>query len=1109
MAPLSGIVQLYGSEISNAGIIACNEVNEAGGVLGRELELIIIDDGSLPDTAVPSAERLVFEYNCSAIIGNLLSNSRISVSNLVSEKYKIPYLNFSFYEGSISGRYFFHFAAIPNQQIDRMIPYMQKKFGSKMFFAGNNYEWPRGSIDAAKKALLNNYGEIVAEEYLPIGVSMSEINRLVKKITHSGADVFVPYFAGIDQINLLNAFTEQGLKTKMAVVMGHYDEGMVSLLSPHVRNGFYSSNTYFMSLETELNRAYLARLAKLDGINGIWPLGNGILTNFGEGTYLCVKAFAKAVNQVFSIDADAVVSALETIEVEGPQGTVTMDPFSHHASVNTYLSRCNADGIFSIIEAFGQIQPIIPERYKENQLTGINYHFMNTIPDETTSIEADIKQQKIRFRQFGSGVNDCDVNSKIIETADIVIIAVNRNGIILEANREAYRLFGYKFDELMGKSVHLLVPPNLRMRHIQLFNEFAEGSIMEISMVKRRAIQGYKKDGTFFPAEASIKKFFYNDQLIFVVTLRDISEQKKAEETLIWRATHDALTKLPNRTLIKERLNNALNRTIHSQKNIGLIFIDIDNFKLINDTYGHNIGDQLLILIADRLINTSRPGDTVARLSGDEFVILSEQIDSDEAVINIAQFTNKTIREPFNINDQEIYLSASIGMEVGHGSTHSADDMLRNADAAMYMTKDQGKDGWYLFSDKIYENLTKKIHVINGLKTAIERNEFHLVYQPIVSANSKIIKGGESLLRWKRPDGLVSPAYFIPIAESNGSIIPIGQWVFREACKTIARIQNECGKNIPYTSINVSTRQLNEEGIVAKFTDILKETGVKPENVVIEITETSLMIDVHKNIKILNELAALGIRIAVDDFGTGYSSLLQLLKMPVSLIKIDREFIDGLDKKFESRAITSAVIKMAKIINKKTIAEGVENEAQLFELQAQGCDTIQGFYFYKPMPADDYLTLLKQQISVQEDSKSPGVYTLIYVSKASDSLSQDEIKKIITSSQNKNSELCITGFLVFNNGYFLQLLEGKQEFIEDLFKKIVVDSRHSDVKVILRTFNEQRLFNDWTMGYWNMNESGVNIDFSTWQKHIFSLLDISKDAKLCYAFFEALSSKNL
>ncbi|MDH4225481.1 MAG: ABC transporter substrate-binding protein [Deltaproteobacteria bacterium] len=424
MPPLTGLVELYGSEILRAGEIACQEINDQGGVLGRPLELVVKDDGSLPETAVPAAEKLVSQ-GCSAIIGNLLSNSRIAVAYRVAEPRKIPYLNFSFYEGGIINRYFFHFAALPNQQIDHMIPAMKQKYGPKMFFAGNNYEWPRGSIDAAKQALTALGGEVAGEEYLPIGVKPDEIEKLLHQVALSGADVFVPYFAGLDQVNLLTGFTQKGLKSKMAVVMGHYDEAMASRLSPDVREGFYSSNTYFMTIPTEENRQYLQRLASMPGITGIWPHGNGILTNFGEGTYLCVKAFALAANQAGSLDRENLVDALETLSFSGPQGPIRMDPDTHHARVNSYLSRCERDGSFSIVENFGSNEPVIPERYRH----------MGTHAKAT-------QDQEIR------------IAARILDymTEGVTLIRVE-DGTVIYANPGAEIIFGFDRGKLVGKKM--------------------------------------------------------------------------------------------------------------------------------------------------------------------------------------------------------------------------------------------------------------------------------------------------------------------------------------------------------------------------------------------------------------------------------------------------------------------------------------------------------------------------------------------------------------------------------------------------------------------------------------------------------------------------------
>ncbi|MBF0153593.1 MAG: ABC transporter substrate-binding protein [Magnetococcales bacterium] len=425
MPPLTGIVGLYGPEITMACQVAAEEVNAHGGVLGRPLQLVIEDDGSLPSSAVLAAEKLLDQHGCVALVGNLLSNARIAVAYRVAEPRKRPLLNFSFYEGSIFSRYFFHLAALPNQQIDKMIPYMRDRFGPKLFFAGNNYEWPRGSIRAAKQALGPVGGESVGEEYLPLGATNDQIDALLHQVARSGAQVFVPYFAGTDQVTLLTRFSEMGLKKRMAVVMGHYDEAMASLLPPEVREGYYSSNTYFMSVPTETNRRVLARLAAQPGIHGIWPNGNGILTNFGEGAYLCVKAFAQAANQAGSLDAEALVEHLKGISVKGPQGSVSIDPTTHHARVNTYLARCNASGRFDIVASFGAVNPIIPECYSSLHLT------------RETTREEDIRLQARIMEHMTEGI--CLVRSD--------------NGVIIFTNRSFEKMFAYDKGELIGKPI--------------------------------------------------------------------------------------------------------------------------------------------------------------------------------------------------------------------------------------------------------------------------------------------------------------------------------------------------------------------------------------------------------------------------------------------------------------------------------------------------------------------------------------------------------------------------------------------------------------------------------------------------------------------------------
>ncbi len=936
---MSGVVEMYGPEIVWAAQIACAEVNERGGVLGRPLELIIEDDGSLPETAVPAALRLVEKHRCVAIIGTLLSNSRIAVASRVAEPRQVPYLNYSFYEGSIEARHFFHFAALPNQQIDPMIPYMAERFGRKMYFAGNNYEWPRGSIDAARRALLAHGGTSVGEEYHPIGVSARDLEGLLDRVERSGTDVFVPYFAGADQVELLVRFSRRGLAKRMAVVMGHYDEVMVSRLPPEVREGLYSSNTYFMSVDTPENRGYLERLATHPGVEGIWPHGNGIVTNFGEGAYVCVHAFANAANDAGSLESASLVSALERVSLRAPQGLVRMDPRTHHAYVNTFLARCRADGTFEIIERFGSNAPEIPERYRR-------------------SSSAPPTRGKATYPPPRSSLVD-----PILSVADASVIVTDRTGRILQANPAACHLFGYSEAELVGDSVHMLIPPQYRHRHVADVHEFARGEREASYMGERGEVAGYRKDGSVFPAEASICRLELDGDRVLVVTLRDITDRKRTEAALTWQATHDPLTQLPNRALIRERLVGALERSARDGSHVALLFLDLDGFKLINDFTGHDVGDAVLVAAANRLVEEVRPGDTVGRLGGDEFVILCEQVDGPDSVAELARRLNEALREPIRIDGHSLFLTVSIGIAVGQGSTHSAEDLLRAGDSAMYVAKDRGRDGFRFFSADLHQEAGRRLMVANGLRVALARQEFRLVCQPIVSTATSRVIGGELLLRWSPPSGDVSPAFFVPIAEVTGSIVPIGKWVFEEACRIEASIRARFGSQAPYLSVNLSTRQLAQEDLAALFDEAMRRSGANPTRIMLEITETSLMSDAVANLEVLRRLADLGLRVAVDDFGTGYSSLAQLLRLPVSSLKIDREFVSRLDTNRESRAITSAVVGMAKALELGAVAEGVENEAQLAALDEMGCEAVQGFLLHRPMSIDAFVDLIARELA--------------------------------------------------------------------------------------------------------------------------------------------------
>ncbi|MBK1721968.1 EAL domain-containing protein [Thiocystis violacea] len=1191
MPPLSGLGALYGPEMSWAGQIARSEVNAAGGVLGRALELIIADDGGLPETAIHTAERLL-DLGCVALIGNLPASTRTAVATQVAEQRETPYLNCAFYEGSLYNPFFFSFGALPNQQIDRMIAHMVKVAGPKMFFAGSNQEWQRAAVETARRALSEQGGEILGADFPATGSNGFE--QMLDHAQCSGADVLIPFFEGEEQLDFLTRLNQRGLKRHMAVVMCNFDEALAALLPPEVREGLYSSNTYFMTVETPANRRVLAALAALEDVEGLWPTGKGILTNFGEGAYVALHAFAKAANAAGSLAPAALVKALEQVQIEGPQGHVRMDALTHHAELNHYLARCSFDGSFRVLKHFGARPPIIPERYRyclpatpdgdaassqepalseggmaiavagidregkielfnrtllrlwgfaeDTQLTGLpitdlwdDAEAISTIlpslermPEWSGTLTARRADGTLRRLAvvaepmlYEEGVikgytlacvdtraltaQQQHASYRILAMADVAVVASTSDGTIIEANRRAGELFGYRPEALIGLSIHALVPPQFRQQHPHQVEGFLRSTQAERRMGQRRDVSALRQDGTIFPAEVSISKIRADDQWILVASLRDITDRKLAENELVWRASHDSLTGLPNRTLIHERLTRALERSKHQGQGVALLFIDLDGFKLINDSHGHATGDELLKTIGWRLLDQVRPGDTVGRLGGDEFVILCDQIGSPVAVSGLAERINDMLRKPLEIQGHRLFATASIGLAMGHGTTHSADDLLRNADAAMYNAKEQGRDSWRFFSEEIHDQVRKRLDITNGLRLAIERNELQVRFQPILCVERQLIRGAELLLRWMPPEGEVSPGQFIPIAEMTGSIVPIGKWVFHQACLAEAQWRALHGEQAPYVSVNISARQLNDETLVNAFQSSLEATGADPNRVLLELTETSLMSDVTTNLRVLRQLAELGLHVAVDDFGTGYSSLSQLLRMPVSTLKIDREFIDGIEKRHDSKAIVSAVSSMARAMHLKVIAEGVENENQLDYLRDIGCDYVQGFHFYRPMKPDDLLALLHDRIPSGDPEVTEALYTILYVSVATEPMSDDELRALLEHSRSANRARGITGFLLYLNGSFMQVLEGSRSRVEQLAQHIGQDPRHHSVRTIFEGSIRKRTFVDWSMGFRNMNHIDQGSDFQAWQARTLSFVDMCEDPQVCYSVITAFA----
>lgn len=432
---------------------------------------------------------------------------------------------------------------------------------------------------------------------------------------------------------------------------------------------------------------------------------------------------------------------------------------------------------------------------------------------------------------------------------------------------------------------------------------------------------------------------------------QEISDRHQVQEQLVYSALHDALTHLPNRTLLMERLEMALQRVKRYPDHLfAVLFIDLDRFKTINDSLGHQVGDRLLLAIAHQLQQLVRSTDTVARLGGDEFIILLDPIQDINDAIRVAERIHTQLRSPLQLASREVFIGASIGIAASATHYQQGSELLRDADIAMYRAKEQGKARYEIFDRAMYAEAIQKLQIENDLRQAAVGQEFHLNYQPIVSLDTGKIIGFEALLRWLHPEqGLISPSQFIPIAEETGLVVPIGEWVLYTACSQMKQWQTQFSHPPAKISVNLSLKQLREPDFLEKIDRILTETEIAGESLNLELTESMLMDNVEELIFVLGQLRARNIRLSIDDFGTGYSSLSYLHRFPIDYLKVDRAFISGIGAGGKSRQIAATIISLAHQLGIKAIAEGVETSTHLQHLHALDCEEAQGYLFSKPL----------------------------------------------------------------------------------------------------------------------------------------------------------------
>lgn len=532
-------------------------------------------------------------------------------------------------------------------------------------------------------------------------------------------------------------------------------------------------------------------------------------------------------------------------------------------------------------------------------------------------------------------------------------------GHFVTANPAMARMFGYESPEHFMAGIEdigeqFYVDPKRRKDFLELITQ--EGQIKEFES------QAYRRDRSIIWISENVRivKDAGGDLLFYEGTVEDITERKLQETVAQYQATHDSLTGLLNRNALTTRLNEAL-ATRKPHEYVAVLYVDLDQFKYINDSLGHEMGDQYLRIVASRLAACLRGTDAVARQGGDEFIVLLEPLSSAEDVAEIAQNILTSIAQPWRINEYDIHATCSIGISIAPSDALDADTMLRHADAAMFRAKSLGRNHYRHFTSNLGNKAFDRLDWINRLRNALRHNEFALHYQPKIEVLSGRIVGAEALLRWRTSDGtMISPADFIPLAEEVGLIVPIGEWVLKEACRTNREWQQAGYRPIPI-AVNISAIQLERDDLVDKVMTVLEETDLTPRYLELEITESALMGDVDQSINTLERLRRVGVRSAIDDFGTGYSSLAHLKRFAVDTLKIDRSFISDITRDRGNIGIVQAIISLAHTLGLTVVAEGVETAEEYRHLSARGCDQIQGYYSGRPMKADVLAEKLRAQ----------------------------------------------------------------------------------------------------------------------------------------------------
>ncbi|MEO8006067.1 MAG: EAL domain-containing protein [Betaproteobacteria bacterium] len=550
----------------------------------------------------------------------------------------------------------------------------------------------------------------------------------------------------------------------------------------------------------------------------------------------------------------------------------------------------------------------------------------------------------------------------LVQNSFDIITIHDALGTILYESPASSRILGYPPGAMIGKTPFETVHPKDVARAREGFKK-----VLEMQQPGAPVVLRFRRaDGSWIHLEVLGNNLLDHPGVRGVVlTARDVTERKRAEDRVHYLANYDVLTGLPNRFLMQDRLSQVIAHAHRNKLRVALMHIDLDRFKMVNETLGHYVGDTLLKQAAERVRKATHEGNTVARVGGDEFTIVFPNVTSLQSLSTTAEAILDDLARPFPSDNQDLFVSASIGISLCPEDASSVDELIKHADAAMSRAKNFGRNNFQFYTADMNREVQERMLIEAGLRTAIQRNELSLVYQPKIDLATRRIFGAEALVRWKHPKlGMISPSRFVPVAEECGLVGQIGEWVLNAACLQIREWQ-DAGYSLQ-VAVNVSPRQFQDYDLAELVMDIMRNVGVQAQNLEIELTESAVMADAESSIVSLERLAALGVQIAIDDFGTGYSSLSYLKRLPLDLLKIDQTFVRDITSDPNDAAIVRAIITLASSLGIKVIAEGVENEAQLAFLNAYGCQYAQGYLFGRPLTGPELIELVDSQQSQRE-----------------------------------------------------------------------------------------------------------------------------------------------